>query len=65
MCVTRKLTFILAAIVLPGGLLALFGALLVRALSRTERGKRVVQVAERRVRAIRFAVPAFSVREAA
>lgn len=61
----RKLAFIVAAIVLPGGFLALLGALVFRALTQTERGRKVVEVAERRMRAIGFAAPLFAERQAA
>ena len=63
--VNRKLALIVAAIVLPGGFLALLGALVVRALSQTERGKKVVEIAERRMRSIGFGAPLFTEREAA
>ena len=63
--VNRKLAFIVAAIVLPGGFLALLGALVVKALSQTERGKKVVELAERRMRSIGFGAPLFNERQAA
>lgn len=63
---TRKLALILAAIVLPGGFLALFGVVLVKALSRTERGRRVVSIAQKRMAAFRGAgAPVFGERQAA
>lgn len=63
---TRKLALILAAIVLPGGFLALFGVVLVKALSRTERGRRVVSIAQKRMAALRGAgAPVFVERQAA
>jgi hypothetical protein len=40
---------LLAAIVVPGGLLALFGAVLFRAFSRTRRGQRALTIARRSV----------------
>ena len=48
----RKLALIVVAIVLPGGLIALFGAMLLRALTQTERGRKVVDLARRRVPAL-------------
>jgi hypothetical protein len=47
--VTRKLALIVAAIVLPGGFIALFGAMFFKALSHTERGRKVVALAQKRV----------------
>ena len=48
----RKLALIVAAIIVPGGLIALFGAMLFKALTQTERGRRVVDLAKRRVPAL-------------
>ncbi|HYS09170.1 MAG TPA: hypothetical protein VEP66_10510 [Myxococcales bacterium] len=48
----RKLALIVVAIILPGGLIALFGAMLFKALTQTERGRRVVDLAKRRVPAL-------------
>ena len=45
----RKLALLLAAIVLPGGFIALLGAMFFKALSRTERGRKVVALAQKRV----------------
>ena len=45
----RKLALIVAAIVLPGGFIALLGAMFFKALSRTERGRKVVALAQKRV----------------
>ena len=45
----RKLALIVAAIVLPGGFIALLGAMFFKALSQTERGRRVVALAQKRV----------------
>jgi hypothetical protein len=45
----RKLALIVAAIVLPGGLIALVGAMLLKALAQTARGRRVVELARKRV----------------
>jgi hypothetical protein len=47
--VNRKLALILAAIVLPGGFLALLGAIVFRALTRSKRGRRVVALAKKRM----------------
>jgi hypothetical protein len=47
--VNRKLALILAAIVLPGGFIALLGAIFFKALSQTERGRKVVALAQKRV----------------
>jgi hypothetical protein len=64
--VNRKITLILAAIVLPGGFLALFGLVLVKALSRTERGRKVVSLAQKRMAAFRGSgLPVFRERHAA
>jgi hypothetical protein len=54
---------ILAAVVLPGGFVALFGAWLVRAASRTERGRKWFDFAREKVRLGRRSVqpvPAFA-----
>lgn len=63
--VNRKLALLVAAIVLPGGFLALLGAVVVKALSQTERGKKVMALAERRMRAIPFGATLFGERQAA
>jgi len=47
--VNRKLALIVAAIVLPGGFIALLGAMFLKALSQTERGRKVVALAQKRV----------------
>ena len=47
--VTRKITLILAAILLPGGFLALLGAGLFRALQQSQRGRKVIALARQRV----------------
>jgi len=47
--VNRKLALIVAAIVLPGGFIALLGAVFLKALSQTERGRKVVALAQKRV----------------
>lgn len=62
----RKLAMILAAIVLPGGFFALFGLVLLKALSRTERGRKVVSGAQKRMAAFRGSgLPALGERQAA
>ncbi len=47
--VTRKLVIVMAAILVPGGLIALAGAWFVKALSQTQRGRKVVALAQRRM----------------
>jgi len=47
--VNRKLALIVAAIVLPGGFIALLGVMFLKALSQTERGRKVVALAQKRV----------------
>jgi hypothetical protein len=47
--VHRKLALILAAVILPGGFIALFAAMLWKALTQTPRGRKVVEVARKRV----------------
>jgi hypothetical protein len=51
--VNRKLALILAAIVLPGGFIALLGAMFLRALGQTERGRKVFALARKRVPRLR------------
>jgi hypothetical protein len=67
--VNRRILMILAAVVVPGGFVALFGALLVRAASRTERGRKLLDFAREKVRFGRRSaqpIPAFAtVRQAA
>jgi hypothetical protein len=60
--VNRKLALLLAAIVLPGGFLALLGVFFVKALSQTERGRKVM--AQKRMAGLR-ASPPFVERQAA
>jgi hypothetical protein len=50
--VNRKLALIIAALVIPGGLIALFGAMVFKALIQTARGRRVVALARKRVPAL-------------
>jgi uncharacterized membrane protein len=50
--VNRKLAVIVAAIIVPGGFVALFGAWLVKTLASTERGRKVVQLARERSEAV-------------
>ena len=40
---------LLAALVIPGGLIALFGALALTAMRRSERGRHVLALAQKRV----------------
>jgi hypothetical protein len=64
--VNRKLALILAAIVLPGGFIALLGAMFFRALSQTTRGRKVFALARKRVPRLRaMAPPAFHRRQVA
>jgi hypothetical protein len=61
--VTRRIAFVIAALVLPGGFVALLGAWLFRAASRTERGRRFLDLVREKVRFGRRAevpVPAFA-----
>ena len=65
--VLRKTALILAAIILPGGLIALFGSLLVRQLAKTERGRKIYEAARTRVPGWTSALktPVFGARQAA
>jgi hypothetical protein len=67
MGVTRKLAILVAAILVPGGLIALAGALFFKALSQTERGRKVVALAQKRLPAWAqpFTMPVFESRQAA
>jgi len=47
--VTRRIAFVIAALVLPGGFLALFGVWLFRAASRTQRGRKLLILAREKV----------------
>ena len=47
--VTRKIILVLAAVLVPGGFVALVAAWLFRTLSQTERGRKVVDLARSRV----------------
>jgi len=62
--VNRKLALLLAAIVLPGGFVALLGVFFVKALSQTERGRKVMALAQKRMAGLR-ASPPFAERQAA
>lgn len=55
--VNRKLALLIAAIVLPGGFIALFGVIFLKALSQTERGRRVVALAQKRMASFGVAAP--------
>ena len=50
--VNRKIALILAALIVPGGFIALLGAFLFKAMGRTERGKKVIDYAKGRVPAL-------------
>jgi hypothetical protein len=57
--VNRRIAFVIAALVLPGGFVALLGAWLFRAASRTQRGRKLLTFARERVRfGRRLPVPA-------
>ena len=45
----RKIAYLIAALIVPGGFVALFGALAFHALQRTERGRKVLALARRNV----------------
>ena len=47
--VTRKTAFVIAALFIPGGFIALAGAWLFKVVSQTERGRKVIDLARRRV----------------
>jgi hypothetical protein len=47
--VTRRIAVLLAAIVVPGGLVALLGAWLLKAIYRTDKGQRALSYARTRV----------------
>ena len=49
---TRKIAIIVAAIIVPGGLIALFSAALFKAMQKTERGRKVIALARRNVPAM-------------
>jgi hypothetical protein len=65
--VTRKLAIFLAAVIIPGGFIALLGVWLLKTLGQTERGRKVVAMARQRVPAwvggLRF--PSLQQRQAA
>jgi hypothetical protein len=48
MPVNRKLTILVAALIVPGGLIALIAGFLFSKLAKTEKGRRVVEVARAR-----------------
>ena len=65
---TRKITLILAAILLPGGFIALIGAGILKALQQSARGRKVIALARQRVPAwatTSIRLPSFPAREAA
>jgi hypothetical protein len=47
--VTRKIALVLAALILPGGLIALCAAMVLKALQNTARGRKVIDLARGRV----------------
>ena len=49
MDVNRKIALIVAAIVLPGGFVLLLGAVLLKALKQTARGRKMFELAQRGV----------------
>jgi len=49
MDVNRKLALIVAAIVLPGGFVILLGAVLLKALKQTAPGRKMFELARKRV----------------
>jgi hypothetical protein len=67
--VNRKIGVIVAAILLPGGLIALLSAFVLRRLSQTERGQRVLSRAKSNVPAwatnMRMPLFGFGARQAA
>jgi hypothetical protein len=67
--VNRRILMVIAALVLPGGFVALFGAWLFRAASRTVRGRKWLEFAREKVpfgRRTTQPIPAFAtVRQAA
>jgi hypothetical protein len=48
--VNRRLALVVAALIVPGGLLALLGAWLIKAFSQTDKGQRALSLARERVR---------------
>jgi hypothetical protein len=40
--VTRRIALLLAALIIPGGLVALFGVAVVKAISRTDSGRKAL-----------------------
>jgi len=60
--VNRRIAFVLAALVLPGGFVALVGAWLFRAATRTQRGRKLLSFAREKVpfgRRLPVPAPAF------
>jgi hypothetical protein len=47
--VARKIALVIVALLIPGGLIALFCAWAGRALSQTERGRKAISYAQKRV----------------
>jgi len=66
--VARKITLILAALLLPGGFIALIFAGLFKALQQSSRGRKVIALARQRVPAwatTPIRLPLFQARQAA
>ena len=60
--VNRRIAFVIAALVLPGGFVALLGVWLFRAATRTERGRKILTLAREKVpfgRRLPVPAPAF------
>ena len=55
----KSLAVILAAIIIPGGFIALIGAWLLQRASKTERGRKVLELARAEGVAFRRKVPAW------
>ena len=55
----NKLAVILAAIIIPGGFIALLSAYLLKVASRTESGRRTLELARARMESARSRIPAW------
>ena len=55
----RKIAFILAAIIIPGGFIALLSAFLFKVASRTESGRRTLDLARTRMEKAKSRFPAW------
>jgi len=47
--VTRKILIIVAALIIPGGLIALVGAWVIKLFGQSERGRQMIALAHKRV----------------